>query len=135
MDPFVTGSLIQLGGGMLGGLLDDTGKRRKEALRGIGQSDARLGGMMGQMPYDPYQVAALGRRSIAADTQAIGNRMDKMYNMDIGSGAGGLWGGMLGQQQALLGQNMVGAGMAKFGRDADLERMRAQLAMARLGSV
>lgn len=133
MDPFVTGGLLQLGGGVLGGL--SGAGRYNQALRGYKQADRRLGGMVGQTPYNPYQVAALQRRSIAGDTKRLGERLDNMYGMDIGSGAGGLWGSMLGQQQATLGRGIRDANSQRFNRDFDINALRYRGAMNRLGAV
>lgn len=123
---------MQLGGGLMGGLFG--GGEYRKAIGGMNRADARLGRMVGQTPFDPYQVSALQRRSIAGDTRALGNRLDNSYGMDIGSGMGGLWSRMLGQQQSMLGQGIMQSKTMGFNRDADLERMRAQMAMARLGA-
>jgi len=133
MDPFTTGALIQAGGGILGGWSQRG--RYKQALGDFNTADRRLGGMTGQMPFDPNQISAMQNRGVAGQTRRLGEYLDNANGLDMGAGMGGLWARMLGQQQMNIGNNMVNAKTQGFNRDFDINAMRARMAANRLGGI
>ena len=106
----------ELGGSLLQGLAGES-KMDKMRRRYARQGGDMLLGMRGKEIYDPYQVSAFGRRSIASGAKSRGAQIDRSLGLDTGQGQGALWGGMLGDEMALLMKAMTNERLARSQRD------------------
>jgi len=97
--------LMSILGSIPKGIFSWLGSRgiRKETKKQMTADRASLEGMISKQIFDPYMVAGLEKTQTYQEAAQAGNRLDAGYNLDIGSGLGGIMENTLGERQSRLG--------------------------------
>lgn len=117
--------LIPAAAGLGGSALEYLGgaedrKRDRQLWDWMREDRNRLIKQMDQPVFNPYGVAAAGRRGIAQQVQGRGSQIDRTLGLDTGEGQGALWGGMLGDQYDLLTRAIMEEAMARSRRNTQI---------------
>ena len=125
VNPLIGASLLQGGGGILGGLADLIGggaqRKRSKQLFQQGQS------LFGQEPFDPQQVSQFAFRGALPQLRGLGGRVNRQLGLDAGVGQGEMLKNIFEAQQGIFSDTFKQGKLARFNRDASLLGLLGQL--------